>query len=132
MWISQTQEAFPMEVAARKEDVLLEIAAIVKDVIQAMEEQGDDIDDEEVEAVGRITRELVVYVRSYKCALHKDSVAIGTDSLAQIHSPGLCSDLNQSSRWINAVSGGSRNYTRARSQNIATIPSASLYHPLYR
>ncbi|KAH9922333.1 uncharacterized protein BXZ73DRAFT_91620 [Epithele typhae] len=69
-WISQIQEVYSTEVAPRKEDVLLEIAAIVKDVIQAMEErsEGEEVDDEEVEAVGRITRELAIYVRSQKTA----------------------------------------------------------------
>ena len=74
-WIEQP-EAGPSstETGPQKEAVLHEIAAIVKDVIQAIalhQEQderggGVDVDDEEVEAVGRITRELVVYVRSLK------------------------------------------------------------------
>ncbi|CDO75461.1 hypothetical protein BN946_scf184823.g15 [Trametes cinnabarina] len=67
-WIAQDQETVPNAIAAPKESVLYEIAAIVKDVIQAMEERGDneDVDDEEIAAIGRIVRELVVYVRSVK------------------------------------------------------------------
>ncbi|RPD60749.1 hypothetical protein L227DRAFT_600622 [Lentinus tigrinus ALCF2SS1-6] len=67
-WISQEHETSPLEVAAPREDVLNEIASIVKDNIQAMDErgEGEDVDDEEVEAIGRITRELVVYIRSLK------------------------------------------------------------------
>ncbi|RDX44101.1 hypothetical protein OH76DRAFT_1389787 [Lentinus brumalis] len=67
-WISQEQEASPMEVASHREDVLNEIASIVKDDIQAMDErgEGEEVDDEEVESVGRVMRELVVYVRTLK------------------------------------------------------------------
>ncbi|KAI8972545.1 hypothetical protein BD414DRAFT_510325 [Trametes punicea] len=69
-WISFEQETTPNVIAAPKEAVLHEIAAIVKDVIQAMDERGDneDVDDEEIAAIGRVLRELVVYVRSVKTA----------------------------------------------------------------
>ena len=76
-WIEQP-EAGPSstETGPQKEAVLHEIAAIVKDVIQAIalhQEQderggGVDVEDAGVEGVGRITRELVVYVRSLKYA----------------------------------------------------------------
>ncbi|KAI0326816.1 hypothetical protein GY45DRAFT_1309846 [Cubamyces sp. BRFM 1775] len=67
-WISQEQETSPNVIAAPKEAVLHEIAAIVKDVIQAMDERGDneDVDDEEIAAIARILRELVEYVRAVK------------------------------------------------------------------
>ncbi|KAI0351601.1 hypothetical protein OH77DRAFT_1429423 [Trametes cingulata] len=67
-WIAQGQETTPNVIAAPKEAVLYEIASIVKDVMQAMDKGGDDedVDDEEVVAIGRILRELVVYIRSVK------------------------------------------------------------------
>ncbi|KAM5530840.1 hypothetical protein V8D89_015484 [Ganoderma adspersum] len=74
-WIDEPRaSASSTEAGPQKEAVLHEIAAIVKDVIQAIalhQEQderggGVEVDDEEVEAVGRITRELVEYVRSLK------------------------------------------------------------------
>ncbi|OJT12335.1 Tuberous sclerosis 2 protein -like protein [Trametes pubescens] len=67
-WIAQEQETAPNVIATPKEAVLHEIAAIIKDAIQAMDERGDneDVDDEEITAIGRILRELVVYVRSVK------------------------------------------------------------------
>ncbi|KAI0776801.1 hypothetical protein BD413DRAFT_229718 [Trametes elegans] len=67
-WVAEGQDMAPNVIAAPKESVLYEIAAIVKDVIQAMDERGDneDVDDEEIAAIGRVLRELVVYVRSVK------------------------------------------------------------------
>ncbi|KAI1790599.1 hypothetical protein LXA43DRAFT_1146320 [Ganoderma leucocontextum] len=74
-WIEQPEaNAWSTDYGPQKEAVLHEIAAIVKDVIQTIalhqeqDERGGtvDVDDEEVEAVGRITRELVMYVRSLK------------------------------------------------------------------
>lgn len=67
-WIEVEQEDSPLEVSSAKEAILQEIAAIVKDVVQAIDQrgEGEEVDDEEVEAVGRITRELVVYIRSLK------------------------------------------------------------------
>ncbi|KAL7278629.1 hypothetical protein ACG7TL_007630 [Trametes sanguinea] len=67
-WIAQGLEKSANVIAAPKEAVLHEIASIVKDVIQAMDERGDneDVDDEEIAAIGRIMRELVVYVGSVK------------------------------------------------------------------
>ena len=77
LWIEQPEASSgsgSAEYGPQKEAVLHEIAAIVKDVIQTIalhQEQderggGIEVDDEEVEGVGRITRELVVYVRSLK------------------------------------------------------------------
>ena len=75
-WILQVPEPSLANGSQQKEAVLHEIAAIVKDVIQAiavhqeMDERGNaDVDDEEIEAVGRIIRELVVYVRSLRYVL---------------------------------------------------------------
>ena len=67
-WISQEQETGLNVIAAPKEAVLHEIAATVKDVIQAMDERGDneDVDDEEIAAIARILRELVEYIRAVK------------------------------------------------------------------
>ncbi|PIL25919.1 hypothetical protein GSI_11672 [Ganoderma sinense ZZ0214-1] len=74
-WIELPEaSASSVEAGPPKEAVLHEIAAIVKDVIQTIalhQEQderggGIEVDDEEVQAVGRITKELVVYVRSLK------------------------------------------------------------------
>ncbi|KAI0668839.1 hypothetical protein C8Q78DRAFT_212015 [Trametes maxima] len=67
-WIALEQETILNVVAAPKEAALHEIAAIVKDVIQAMDQRGDneDVDDEEITAIGQILRELVVYIRTVK------------------------------------------------------------------
>ncbi|KAH9856428.1 hypothetical protein C2E23DRAFT_517079 [Lenzites betulinus] len=81
-WIAQEQEIPPNAIAPPKEEVLHEIAGIIKDDIQAMDEvtgiikdagqtrdergENDDVDDEEVTAIGSVLRELVVYVRSVK------------------------------------------------------------------
>ena len=45
------------------EAVLTEITGILKDITQAFDETGDELDYEEVEAVGDILRELAVFVR---------------------------------------------------------------------
>ncbi|TBU44598.1 hypothetical protein BD309DRAFT_958023 [Dichomitus squalens] len=74
-WIAQLPDPSSADRSQQqKEAVLHEIAAIIKDTIQTialhqeMDERGGnvDVDDEEIEAVGRITRELVVYIRSLK------------------------------------------------------------------
>lgn len=67
-WIAQDLEVNPLEINLTKETVLHEIAGIVKDVMQAIDQrgEGEEVDDEEIEAVGRVMREVVVYVRSLK------------------------------------------------------------------
>ncbi|KAI0742732.1 hypothetical protein C8Q80DRAFT_1273348 [Daedaleopsis nitida] len=67
-WIAQELEIHPLETVLTREAVLNEIAGVVKDVTQAIDERGEneEVDDEEIEAVGRIMRELAVYVRSLK------------------------------------------------------------------
>ncbi|KAF7795197.1 hypothetical protein EIP86_006346 [Pleurotus ostreatoroseus] len=47
--------------------VLAEVAGLVKDVAQTFDETGEELDYEEVEAVGAVLRELVVFVRMQKC-----------------------------------------------------------------
>ncbi|PCH43039.1 hypothetical protein WOLCODRAFT_138173 [Wolfiporia cocos MD-104 SS10] len=56
------------EADSAREKVLSEIAAILKDVIQALDERNDvdDVDDEEVGSVGDILHELVAYVHRLK------------------------------------------------------------------
>lgn len=51
-----------------KEAVLSEVAGILKDVIQTLDQRSSDeeVDDEEVSAVGDVMRELVVYLHSLK------------------------------------------------------------------
>ncbi|GBE87114.1 predicted protein [Sparassis crispa] len=65
-WIEKDHEADI--VGAPKEMVLYEIASILKDTVQALDErgEGEEVDDEEVSAVGDILQELVGYVRSLK------------------------------------------------------------------
>ena len=132
-WIAQSQDAAPAEVAARKEDVLMEIAGIVKDVIQAMEGQGsEDVDDEEVEAVGRITRELVDYVRSYKYVRPTRSHATAVDCPTKDRRPELCAHLYPSSCRLVAVPRVCGGDSRSRPQDHTPLPRLALHHPLHR
>ncbi|KAI0944483.1 hypothetical protein AcW1_002178 [Taiwanofungus camphoratus] len=64
-WCDQGEDVHLKVVGAPKEAVLNEIAAILKDVIQAFDErpEGEVVDDEEVSAVGDILQELASYVR---------------------------------------------------------------------
>lgn len=55
-------------VGAAKEAVLNEVASLLKDVLQTLDQRGDDgeVDDEEVSAFGDVLQELVAYVRSLR------------------------------------------------------------------
>ncbi|OBZ74415.1 hypothetical protein A0H81_05376 [Grifola frondosa] len=67
-WVEKDEGMHGNVLCAPKEAVLNEMAAILKDMLQAFAErgEGEDIDDEEVAAVGDILHELVAYVRSLK------------------------------------------------------------------
>lgn len=54
---------------ANREDVLLEIAGVLKDVFQEYDQRGDreDMDEEEASVVGEILQALCAYVAPLKC-----------------------------------------------------------------
>ncbi|OCH91323.1 hypothetical protein OBBRIDRAFT_753322 [Obba rivulosa] len=67
-WIDRDVDLHPNTVGSPKEAVLNEIAAILKDLVQTYDEggEGEEVDDEEIVAVGDILQMLVAYVRSLK------------------------------------------------------------------
>lgn len=67
-WADKEQDGRDEVTSMPKELVLDEIAAILKDVVQALDQKGEseETEDEEISAVGDILRELVAYVRQTK------------------------------------------------------------------
>lgn len=71
-WVeSQTKDSSSISSSAQVEVILNEIAGMLKDITQAFDETGDELDYEEVEAVGNVLRELTSYIRlqRYACVL---------------------------------------------------------------
>ncbi|KAI0087644.1 hypothetical protein BDY19DRAFT_240618 [Irpex rosettiformis] len=63
-WVeSQTKDASSIYASPQVEVILNEIAGMLKDITHAFDETGDELDYEEIEAVGDILRELTSYIR---------------------------------------------------------------------
>lgn len=67
-WSEKDQDTQPNVVGASKEAVLNEIACLLNDVLQTLDQRYDDseVDDEEVSAFGDVLQQLVAYVRSLR------------------------------------------------------------------
>ncbi|CCM02116.1 uncharacterized protein FIBRA_04193 [Fibroporia radiculosa] len=67
-WVEKDKNEQPGVIDASREVVLSEVAAILKDVVQALDERGEseDVDDEEVNAVGDVLCELIAYVHQLR------------------------------------------------------------------
>lgn len=67
-WTEDAQDTHSNVIGAPKEAVLNEIACLLNDVLQTLDQRGDDseIDDEEVSAFGDILQELVTYIASLR------------------------------------------------------------------
>lgn len=64
-WIEKDQDGSTAVIGTPKEEVLLEVSGILKDVVQALDERGEneEADDEEINSIGDVLRELISYVR---------------------------------------------------------------------
>jgi tuberous sclerosis 2 len=123
-----------IETALRQpcELILSEVAGILKDTTQAFDEIGDELDYEEVEAVGEVLHSLTTYLNSQRYAPIFSSRICSLNLRIQTRRRGSLTNSPHANGYVHRLRFTSINTSRARSHGYSLTHCPSFGHSIYR